>query len=248
MHKENSFLTLTYDEEKVPRLPDGRQTLKPRDIQLFVKRLRKKVGEKIRTFQCGEYGDLLSRPHHHMLVFGLDFKDKKLWSQRRGHRYYRSELLESLWPYGFTTIGSVTAESAGYCARYISKKINGQQAESHYAGRVPEYITMSNRPGVGRSWFERYWRDVYPDDFVILNGKKFRPPKYYDELLKEIHPVMHDQVVRRREEFAEEHAQDNTSKRLAQREECTAARLARLPRRMENYHDPEDVYVPRFEG
>ena len=35
---------------------------------------------------------------------------------------YTSELLSKLWPYGFSTVGEVTFESAAYVARYVMKK------------------------------------------------------------------------------------------------------------------------------
>lgn len=56
-----------------------------------------------------------------MILFNHDFDDKVLWSVRQGVRLYRSSLLEKLWPYGYSTIGDVTFESAAYVARYIVK-------------------------------------------------------------------------------------------------------------------------------
>ena len=74
---------------------------------------------------CGEYGDKLGRPHYHAIIFGVTFVDKKLWSIRRGNNLYRSATLEKLWPYGFSSIGTVNFETAAYVARYVTKKITG---------------------------------------------------------------------------------------------------------------------------
>lgn len=173
---DNSFVTLTYDEKN---LPDG-GSLSLRDFQLFMKRLRKKYGSGIRYFHCGEYGDGLLRPHFHAILFNIDFKDKTLWSVRNGNRFYRSDDLESIWEKGFSVIGDVTFETAGYVARYCTKKVTGAMAEKHYGVLKPEYATMSRRPGLGTAWYKEWKDDVYPSDFMVVNGVRCKPPRYYD--------------------------------------------------------------------
>lgn len=129
LHDRNCFITLTYDEAHLP--PD--RGLHYRDFQLFMKRLRKRFGDNIRFYMCGEYGEKVGRPHFHACLFGHDFDDKKLWSTTPAKsKLYRSESLEELWPNGFSSVGDVTFESAAYVARYITKKITGEAAESHY--------------------------------------------------------------------------------------------------------------------
>ena len=80
-------------------------------------------------------------------------------------------------------MGSLTFDSCCYTARYVLKKVNGKDAESHYAGRLPEYVTMSRRPGIGRLFYETYKDDLYNHDVcVVREGFKAKPPKYYDNL------------------------------------------------------------------
>lgn len=149
-----------------------------------MKRLRKHFygNQKgnVRYFHCGEYGDNLGRPHHHACLFNLEFSDKTLWSVREGIRLYRSKTLENLWPHGASTVGDVTFESAAYVARYVVKKITGDLAANHYGQKLPEFCTMSRRPGLGRDWLNKYSDDVYPKDFIIIRGKKSKVPKYYN--------------------------------------------------------------------
>ncbi len=238
MHEDNVFLTLTYNDENLP--PGG--TLRPEDINRFIRKLRKieykkakksnKPAEQIRYLQCGEYGETTDRPHHHAILFGYEFTDKYLWTQRGGHNVFRSPTLERLWPHGQSEIGSVTRESAGYVARYIMKKINGDEAEKHYQGKKPEYITMSRNPGIGKAWFEKYWTDVYPQDHCIIDGKENRPPKYYDKLYKELDPEGYEILIKRRESFAQSPQQQKhtTPKRLEQRETVLDTKINRLKR------------------
>jgi len=185
-HKKNCFITLTYAKENLPK----NKSLVKRDFQLFMKRLRKKYGAKIRFYACGEYGDLNDRPHYHSCIFGLDFADKQLYTVRDGINLYQSEALDELWPYGFATVGEVTFESAAYVARYICKKINGKKAEAHYQGKIPEFSLMSRRPGIASSFFELYTNDIYNYDTVVLRGGcKLHPPRYFDKKYDEINPL-----------------------------------------------------------
>lgn len=187
MHEQNCFLTLTYSDENLPS--DG--SVHVEELQKFFKRLRKCFpNSKIRYYACGEYGDLHLRPHFHAIVFGFDFPDKKpFFKTKRGDVVYRSPILEQLWDKGISSIGTVTLNSCGYVARYVVKKFKGKGAEDHYKelGISPEFVVMSRRPGIGFEWFQKYYKDVFPNDFVVDNkGKKNAPPRYYFKLLDDL--------------------------------------------------------------
>lgn len=201
LHEECSFITLTYNNESLPYYEvNGKlvPTLCKEDFQRFMKRLRKKITPReVRYYACGEYGDRLGRPHYHAILFGYDFEDKNVLHQGAVRSFkktfqksivdntlYTSETLEKVWGFGFVTIGEVTFESAGYVARYCTKKITGKRAIAHYKGKEPEFALMSRMPGIGKEWFEKYQTDVYPKDFVTLRGIKMQPPRYYDDLLE----------------------------------------------------------------
>lgn len=239
MHENNCFLTLTYDDKHVPW--DG--SLNKQHFQKFMKRLRFHYRDrKIRYFHCGEYGKELHRPHYHALLFGLDFDDKILWSQRDGIPTYVSETLAKLWPFGFSTVGRLTWETAAYCARYTTKKKTGKAAQEHYWRPVstdlevllePEYATMSLKPAIGRTWFDTYKTDCYPSDYVTSKGKKFRVPKYYDTLLKQEDPEQLAKLKRERILNARKRHAENTPQRLRDREMVAQAKLSTLNRPLE---------------
>jgi hypothetical protein len=143
MHPENCFITLTYNDL---HLPDDR-SLNYEHFQLFMKRLRKMIRDediraagdgvpffrKVRFYMCGEYGEKLGRPHFHACIFGYNFPDRKFWQKTSSKSSLdRSAILESLWPYGYSSVGNVTFESAAYVARYIMKKVGGDAADEHY--------------------------------------------------------------------------------------------------------------------
>lgn len=258
MHEESSFLTLTYNDQHLPK----NQTLMLEDMQKFFYRLRshlKRQGEnsKFRYMYCGEYGDTTNRPHYHALMFGLDFPDKKLYTVMRGNRVYQSPTLDKVWGKGFAHIGSVTFESSAYVARYINKKVNGPAKHQHYAikdednqpivdedgmllKRKPEYALASRmKPypealggGLGTSWFEKYHTDVYPSDEVVMKGMKMRPPAYYDKLLERLNPDLFETIKQKRKDTLEELDNDDEKSmfRLIAKEKVKLAQVSKLIR------------------
>ena len=237
LHEDNCFITLTYNNESLPE--DG--SLNKKHFQDFMKRLRKKYkNKKIRYYHCGEYGDKNFRPHYHAIIFGLEFDDQKLFTVNNGEKLYTSEKLEKLWPFGFSTIGTVTFESAAYVARYVMKKVNGKNAKDHYEridpdtgeiyNLVPEYNTMSRRPGIASGWFDKYKDDVYPSDNIHLRDKTFRPPKFYDKMYEHLMPNEMEKIKKQRMINMQKHATDNTADRLAVKEQVKNAQLNKLIR------------------
>jgi hypothetical protein len=240
MHEQNCFITLTYDDAHLP----SDRSLHYRDFQLFIKRLRKRYsGRRIRYYMAGEYGENFGRPHWHACIFGLDFDDKKLWKRTSTNSLlYRSENLELLWPFGYSSIGDVTFESAAYVARYIMKKVTGKNASEHYqeidpdtgeiTNRTPEFTKMSLKPGIGYEWYKQYTSDVYPHDYVVVRGKKVKPPKFYDKKYKIDNPYEFDELLYIREKSAKLRHEDNTLERLAVKEQVAKAKLQKLKRNL----------------
>lgn len=205
LHEQNCFITLTYDDANLP--PGG--SLRYEDFQLFMKRLRKFARVPVRFYMGGEYGERLERPHYHAILFGFDFADKKYFRRTSaGERIFTSASLERLWPFGLSSIGSVTFESAAYIARYCVQKVNGDLAKRHYEtitddgeviDRLPEFNHMSLKPGIGSGFFSRFRSDVYPRDYVVVRGVKQKPPKYYDKLLDRDDPDLLESLKWQRE-------------------------------------------------
>lgn len=240
LHQHNTFITLTYDQENLP--PHG--NLIKADFQKFMKRLRRRYPEKqIRYYMCGEYGEKLGRPHFHALLFNFDFMDKKPWNYRRKNITYRSKILERLWPFGYSEIGNVTYQSAAYVARYVMKKITGEQAADHYqridkeSGEIhelePEYNNMSLKPGIAKDWYEKYKGDVFPSDQIVtIDGKVHKTPKYYYEQLKKEDPATFEIINQRRKDQALQNPEKYLPHRLEAMEKCAQARNEKLIREL----------------
>lgn len=101
------FATITYNNKYVPKVttvdPDsGKQvpalTLRKRDFQLWMKRLRRAFSDdKIRFFASGEYGSETFRPHYHAILFGLHLDDLQPWEKSSGFQTFLSKKLVKTW-------------------------------------------------------------------------------------------------------------------------------------------------------
>lgn len=238
LHELNCFVTLTYDDDHYPVRGDLRYP----DYQAFMKRLRKFADPmRVRFYMCGEYGPENWRPHFHACLFGFDFLDKTYWSRSpAGERLYRSADLERLWPFGFSSVGAVSFESAAYIARYCVQKITGRDADAYYAREddngpfqlTPPFNHMSLKPGIGAPWLDRFQTDVYPRDYVVVNGVECRAPKYYDKLFGRADADTFEALKEARILEGRARFEDNTDARLAVKEVVQRARITSLERKM----------------
>jgi len=134
-HPHNSFVTLTYDAEHYP----ASGCVSVREAQLFLKRLRQRVGS-FRYYLVGEYGERTWRAHYHALLFGLRDGSgvSEAWGQGRVH------------------VSGVGPESAAYVAGYCLKGLHNEKG-MRWAGLslTPEFCLMSRKPGIGSAAADR---------------------------------------------------------------------------------------------
>lgn len=177
-HKNNCFVTLTYDDDNLP--PE----LSKRDLQLFTKKLRfhlEKLGVNIRVFQCGEYGDKKGRPHYHMMIFGWCPDDLEfLRVTEKGEIIYKSAFISSIWGKGFISVGEISFRSAKYSSKYMQKI-----AFDGFPLAKP-FILSSRRPGIGGlpSTLDYIKSKCLDTDKIYLNGRFYRIPNYYLKVLE----------------------------------------------------------------
>lgn len=213
MHKQNSFLTLTYDDNNCP------QNINKRDLQLFFKRLRKSEG-KLRYFACGEYGERTRRPHYHAVIFGHDFKGG---AYAINEKLYGNPKLTQIWGLGQVSIGDVTPESCAYVAGYSVKKITDPET----------FNLMSRRPGIGAGWINRYWDDIARTGKCIIQGREYVIPKKY----LETYDAEFAQIKEKRKAFMK----NQNPEFVCRRREQHAVRETNLKSRQSLKHSQEKI-------
>lgn len=222
MHDYNCVLTLTFNEDNL----NSEATLVKDDIVNFVKRLRAYISrseelriknphlynKKISYLYCGEYGHKFNRLHYHIIIFGFDFPDKKyLKDSESGDELCTSKILDTLWPYGFSTIGKMSMASAMYCASYVTKYVSNAEKMSVYTNmetgefRQPEFGQASRRPAIGLNWFKKYFTDLTAHNCVIITNQKYRIPRYYLKKMEQLFPNQYEKL-----KISRENKLDNT--------------------------------------
>lgn len=140
-HEENCFVTLTYDDEHLP--VDG--NLEPKQLQMFIKRLRWAVKPlQFRFFAVGEYGEVSIRPHYHLSLFGVS----GFTVVQRGDKIrVGTDIIAECWGKGFVGVHEFNEATAQYTCGYIVKKLKDRKDGREFI--VPEFARMSLRPCLG---------------------------------------------------------------------------------------------------
>lgn len=240
MHDDNIFLTLTYNNENLGTnvldythfqtfIKDLRNNIYqelldsmfPHLVQSEQRRIWNQLPKerrnelygkiKIGVFAVGEYGTKSGRAHWHALIFNYRPKDSRpKYTSERGDRVYHSESLEKIWSRGITEYGAVTFESAGYCARYSSKKLSHGPDGSHQREPISR---RSCRQAIGKSWIEKYHNDVFNNGFIVLpGGQKSSIPRYYEKWYKQKHPLLWMHYIHNLKSKLTKEAQDKEEK------------------------------------
>lgn len=211
-YKSNYFITLTYDDEHVPKnnpkiLTNSKgesytafkagefNSLFKRDLQLFFKRLRKKTGQNIRYYCCGEYGDNTFRPHYHCIIFNLELNDLIPNGKNEFNDiYYNSKTIEDCWKLGFSGVAKASWETCAYTARYVMKKLKGGASiEYELVGIEPPFVTMSRKPGIAKDYYDSNKEKIFEYSNIRIgteNGShSIKPIRYFKKLYEIDEPI-----------------------------------------------------------
>lgn len=157
-----SFVTLTYNNEKVPLTSKKLMTVKKTDIQKFLKRLRFNTGKRIKYYCAAEYGSKTMRPHYHLIIFNAT----------------RDEI-DKAWQLGDIHIGNVTSDSIAYTLKYISKEKQVPQFKGD--DRTPEFSLSSTNLGINyiNSQTIKYHNDNYASYYLKPGGYRAPLPRIF---------------------------------------------------------------------
>ena len=227
-YKDNYFITLTYDDEHLPKkeeitTSDGityteipqiewKGCLEPKDFTQFMKNLRQIMKrdynqENIRFIGCGEYGTQNKRPHYHLILFNCQLPIESFYNPKvnwEKNVYWQNVIIERAWNKGISNICEANWENIAYTARYITKKINGTESEDIYAcqGQLKEFFRCSRNPGIARDYYEKNKDQIYKNDQITIKTKKglrrIKPPAYFDRLYEEENPKRMQEIKEER--------------------------------------------------
>lgn len=217
LYENNLFVTLTYDDEHLPRskVCPTLSTLDYRDLQLFLKRFREALRRDfdfsgVRYYAAGEYGDTSQRAHFHICFFNLPYQ---LMEQLRyyktsfcGDIYTISDYIQKIWGKGIVVCGDLNFQSAAYVARYVCKKMKGSDKleELKKLGLANQESRMSLKPGIGADYFHLFKDDIYKNDEMFLPAVgRVCVSRYFDKLMDLDNPIFLAELKAKRAVSAE---------------------------------------------
>ncbi len=185
-HEENSFLTLTYDDDNLP------SSFVIKDLfKNFIKRLRKEIKTDLRYIVSHEYGSQTQRPHHHMLAFGYNPSNQEyLRKAPSGEPLFTSDQLLKLWPHGYHSIGTANEKTAYYIASYSLKSAKHivTHPDSGEPVEVTDSMDASKNPAVGFNYF------IKNAEQLVYSGDPL--PRYYLKLLQTAHERLEKKLIK----------------------------------------------------
>lgn len=188
-NKNSCFLTLTYDDEHLPK----DNNLHKSDLQKFIKRFREAVPQYIKYYAVGEYGEeekkyfspngILphGRPHYHLIVFGVDennCKDLREILAQEWQKCARAMFLEEK----YKCVGTVTPDSIKYVTDYCQKKGTDLHEEILFGEHYETPFSLQSQ-GLGLAGFLKENPEIYQDGTIFYNGKKYPIPRYFRKKL-----------------------------------------------------------------
>ncbi len=182
------FITLTYENENIPRSEKNFKTLDKSDLQKFFKRLRKRNKNKLKYYACGEYGTRTERPHYHIILFNAD-----------------QETIFKAWKLGHIHIGQCEPASVGYTLKYMSKE--SKIPKHNNDDRLKEFSLMSKR--MGENYLTEQMIAYHKADLAnrvnitIEDGKKIVLPRYYRDKIYTREEKLHIALYHEQKELAE---------------------------------------------
>ena len=258
-HDHTWFITLTYRDEELKFGEKGLPTLENDALRKFMNKLRTKLGfnQNIRYFGCGEYGDAKGEragfnPHYHIIVFGAPITDLTIdhpdmskesikgkypifrRNNKKGDPVYWSQTIYDCWKKGKVEIEEATWNCAAYVSRYVLKKVKGcGKIIYDRLGIVPEFIRMSNRPGIGAEYLLEHKDKLLDLDYLCVKNTKgvqtSHPPRYFEKLMNkdedsiEAAQMAAIKVIRVRN--AKKRCEDSTSKKSLKQKQLDEAEI-----------------------
>lgn len=188
LHKDNCFITLTYSNEHLP-INNGHMSLREKDVQDFLKRLREHIGYKIFSyFYCGEMGPRTHRPHYHLLIMGWKPNDLiQCGISKTDNPMYDSPTLAKIWGKGFVNIQEMNYKTACYTTRYCQKKAGIKKTKREYTGEFEKIEKIDERNGkkfiqnknfLKTSRFDNYGREK---EFIRMSKKPALGLRYWEK-------------------------------------------------------------------
>lgn len=166
------FVTLTYNNENL-----GDKSLDYRDIQLFMKRLRKYYKDYKIKFMCvGEYGFKSFRKHWHLILLGFEDLEPH-------YKYH----IQSLWNKGFAVTKVCDENTVFYLLKYSFKQRKYPRKWYIENGYTPPLFRVSQ--SFGKDFALNNKDTIIRDGYLSYLGFYYKVPRYFTKLFRKLNLI-----------------------------------------------------------
>ncbi len=209
------FITFTYDDDHLP--DDG--SISYRHMKNIVQSIRRKISDIMRYYSQNEYGMAGGRAHLHLASYDLEINDLEPFDDSNS---FSSETLNKMWGKGSVVIQRLEYGNCLYIAKHHFEEKSNQTKSTHlysyihpYTGefikeRKPEQSTRSL--GLGRKFYDEFFSDLFPHDYIVVNGSPRPVPKYFMNKLKKDDPELYIRLKELRLEQTETLSHEDNKK------------------------------------
>lgn len=221
-------------------------------MQKFLKRFRKyrQVDNKppVKFVACGEYGDKLSRPHYHLIIFGADNTECLYYARKAWDKSDK----------GLIQCGALRPGGIQYVLKYVTKSNTTPEIRQFYQDNDVEPPFMRHSAGFGKEWIERHAQEIVDNGYTFRSRGKLRlypeyirnrverltgvsPKPYIAAYMKKIHTdgkTLDDYLA----EITYRQEQAQLARARLDNKAVSPALNPRLPRELRSYHN-SDVFA-----
>lgn len=247
-HKKACFITLTFDNKIllnknskaykyganpsfVFHIDNSKEYFKK-----FIKRLRKKYNDKsITFFHVGEYGEKTHRPHHHAIIYGINFDEdrKEMQKSKSGKVQYFSKTLNELWACGRISIQDLNPSNTMYICQYSLKKFKNNELNKRYK----TIMSFSNRSKINIKWARRNYTEIAKGYLEDSDGKKYKIPKSYLLNFKKSKEKKYKKIYETYEEKLMQRIEGTSQKEIIKQQKIKEEQIIQRERQTQKYRD-----------
>lgn len=182
--KKASQIDLKPEREAMEELYTNEEIQFNEDIGMIPKHKNK---TPLRYLNCGEYGPKTKRPHYHAQIWNFIPQDLRKWKQdERGYWLYNSKKLSQIWGKGWVVIEEANNKTAGYVARYCTKKYKRSDEEQARMKQKhqQEFIGASSLGFIGWTYWEKYKEMIKRNKGILMKENDHTTLKKLPKIMK----------------------------------------------------------------
>lgn len=151
--KSAFFITLTYNDDNLPRTEAGALCFDKKQVQDFLKRVRQKLKPtRLRFFLTCEFGDG-KEANQYLQQYGQEYGRSHYHAifvcDNKRHLREMRDIIQAAWPFGYSSVSSCSMARIQYATQYALKDEDYLYKEYEKGDPCKPFRLFSLKPGLG---------------------------------------------------------------------------------------------------